>query len=242
MNIILFKDQADAAFLGRHDSRFSHIVKILKKESGESFRSGIVNGNSGFSKIERIDEKGMWLNSVFTETSQPMFPVTLLCGSARPPVTARILKDCTTMGIDNLVFVSSALSEKSYYKSKLWQDGKWEDSLVDGAVQAGVTSVPSVKRYYSLKKALENIKGEYKFFFSLSETAVSINEIVRDEFKKNQDRIVVAVGPERGWTDEEEKLFVEAGFQPLALGSRIYRTETAVTASLNLLFFVFKYI
>jgi 16S rRNA (uracil1498-N3)-methyltransferase len=36
-----------------------------------------------------------------------------------------------------------------------------------------------------------------------------------------------AVGPEGGWTAEEEALFTAEGWQPVSLGPRILRAETA---------------
>jgi 16S rRNA (uracil1498-N3)-methyltransferase len=35
------------------------------------------------------------------------------------------------------------------------------------------------------------------------------------------------VGPEGGWTAEEETLFAAEGWQPVSLGPRILRAETA---------------
>ena len=45
------------------------------------------------------------------------------------------------------------------------------------------------------------------------------------------EEIVAAVGPEGGFTDEEVELAVEAGFEPVYLGPRRLRTETAAIAA-----------
>jgi 16S rRNA (uracil1498-N3)-methyltransferase len=37
----------------------------------------------------------------------------------------------------------------------------------------------------------------------------------------------LAVGPEGGWTADEEALFTREGWQPVSLGPRILRAETA---------------
>ena len=42
-------------------------------------------------------------------------------------------------------------------------------------------------------------------------------------------RIVIAVGPEGGWEDEEVTLLIEAGFDLITLGPRILRTDMAVS-------------
>ena len=44
--------------------------------------------------------------------------------------------------------------------------------------------------------------------------------------------VVFMVGPEGGWTEEEERLAQEAGFQAVSLGRRVLRTETAALAAI----------
>ena len=47
--------------------------------------------------------------------------------------------------------------------------------------------------------------------------------------------VVFAVGPEGGWSDAERKLLNDHGAEPLRLGSRVLRAETAVIAGLAVL-------
>jgi 16S rRNA U1498 N3-methylase RsmE len=43
---------------------------------------------------------------------------------------------------------------------------------------------------------------------------------------------IIAVGPERGWTDSEATLFGRAGFEPALLGQAILRVDTAVVTGI----------
>jgi 16S rRNA (uracil1498-N3)-methyltransferase len=43
------------------------------------------------------------------------------------------------------------------------------------------------------------------------------------------------IGPEGGLTDTEQETALRAGFQPLRLGPRILRTETAAVAALTII-------
>ena len=45
-------------------------------------------------------------------------------------------------------------------------------------------------------------------------------------------RVAIAIGPEGGWTEEESRAAVAAGFCAVSLGENILRTETAVIAAL----------
>jgi 16S rRNA (uracil1498-N3)-methyltransferase len=46
----------------------------------------------------------------------------------------------------------------------------------------------------------------------------------------NVQAVTAAIGPEGGWTDEEVALALAAGWQPLCLGPRVLRVETAAIA------------
>ena len=48
-------------------------------------------------------------------------------------------------------------------------------------------------------------------------------------------RITLAIGPEGGWSPEEEQMAEAAGWIPVSLGTRILRTPTAAVAGLALL-------
>jgi len=47
-----------------------------------------------------------------------------------------------------------------------------------------------------------------------------------------QGPVVLAAGPEAGFSDSDERFLLRAGFQPVRLGPRILRTETAALAAL----------
>jgi 16S rRNA (uracil1498-N3)-methyltransferase len=57
--------------------------------------------------------------------------------------------------------------------------------------------------------------------------------LLRDVVKPNAlgDGIVLAVGPEGGWTDGELELFRQAGWISASLGRTILRAETAAMAA-----------
>jgi 16S rRNA (uracil1498-N3)-methyltransferase len=55
---------------------------------------------------------------------------------------------------------------------------------------------------------------------------------LRDMRQQIGQTVVIAAGPEAGFSDEEERLMERAGFVPVRLGRRILRTETAALAAL----------
>jgi 16S rRNA (uracil1498-N3)-methyltransferase len=47
--------------------------------------------------------------------------------------------------------------------------------------------------------------------------------------------IVLVVGPEGGWTSDEQQMARDRGFIALTLGERILRAETAALAAISIL-------
>ncbi|MBM4125425.1 MAG: 16S rRNA (uracil(1498)-N(3))-methyltransferase [Nitrospira sp.] len=52
---------------------------------------------------------------------------------------------------------------------------------------------------------------------------------------KLNERVVMAIGPEGGWTQEELDQALTQGFLPVSLGKRILRAETATLAALSVI-------
>ena len=55
---------------------------------------------------------------------------------------------------------------------------------------------------------------------------------LRELAPKIEHALTIAAGPEAGFSGDEERMLVRAGFVPVRLGRRILRTETAALAAL----------
>jgi 16S rRNA (uracil1498-N3)-methyltransferase len=58
--------------------------------------------------------------------------------------------------------------------------------------------------------------------------------LIRGEQDGEELSIVIATGPEGGWTDGEVERAIELGFEAVSLGSRILRAVTAPIVALSL--------
>jgi 16S rRNA (uracil1498-N3)-methyltransferase len=58
--------------------------------------------------------------------------------------------------------------------------------------------------------------------------------LIRGEQDGEELSIVIATGPEGGWTDSEVERAIELGFEAVSLGSRILRAVTAPIVALSL--------
>ena len=220
MNIILLKD--GELFLPSSDERAKHIRKVLHLNEGDSFRAGIVNGMRGKARIEAMEERGIRLSFTAKDDGARLYPLTLIVAQVRPICMRRILREAVSMGVRKLILPVSDLGEKSYLGASLYTEGEYENILLDGAMQSGFTGVSAVSITQSLDDAIAEADGDVKILLDNREGAMSLSEAVLAG-----KSVVLAIGPERGWSHREVGFFERAGYSPMLIGKRILRTETA---------------
>ena len=227
MNIILFRE--GETFIPRGDERYLHITKILHMGEGDSFLGGIINSDMGMMRIESIDEEGMHLSFSPEKDGSALYPLTLIVAQVRPICMRRILREAVSLGVSRMLLPVSDLGEKSYLNASLYRNGEYRDILIDGAMQSGMTGVPETAVLGSVEEAISKSCSDILLLLDNAIGAVPLSEM-----DLRGRSVTIAVGPERGWSGRERKLFLEAGFQPVLLGKRILRTETASVAGVAL--------
>ena len=248
MNIILFSKEelSPDNTVVLSDERHLHIRDVLKGKKGDTVQCGILGMSKGQGYILSTDRQRSEIS--YTETDLPgqTLPITLIIGLVRPIQARRILKAAATYGIAELLWVPTALGEKSYAKAGLWEHEGHLPFLVDGASQGGHVLLPNLAICCSLNEAISacDIGGSgsnRKIILHPGDGAEGFRrfyESYKEAKKDKPPHICAAIGSERGWTKDELEVFRQSGFTPYALGPSILRTEDAVHAVLSLLSFI----
>ena len=236
MNLILFEEYELGRNLPRRDERTVHLLKVLHKKKGDNFEAGILGGKRGTGRIEKINLDGSVFVSLNVFENPPLrLPIRVAVGFPRPIQIKRLLRDLSNLGIQAIDLVGADLGEKSYRDTKLLEDGGARAALVEGAIQARDTTIPELAVFAQVSDWLTQRPWE-KANNSKRIPLLLAMDNVRPEgsFSRlghTKRPVVIAVGPERGWSDRERELLEEAGFSRLSLGSRALRTETACVAA-----------
>ena len=251
MNMILFEESLHDNVIPMQDERAKHILNILKLKNGDTFRMGIVNESEGTATIKDIGLDGIAVE-YHVECKPKLYPVTLLCAQVRPICMKRILREAVSLGVERIVLTGSDTGEKSYLSSNLYRTGEYKEYLLDGAMQSCHAGVPQVVFSNTVDGALKALgivtdkasimdKTDVSESSSFREAALIMLDNVVGAVPlsgvdlKGVDKAVLAIGPERGWSDRERSLFLRGGFAPMLIGSRVLRTETACSAGLAVL-------
>ncbi|MDQ7983492.1 16S rRNA (uracil(1498)-N(3))-methyltransferase [Pseudomonas sp. G34] len=235
MNLLLLEDgdfvAADRVRLSGR--RLVHLNEVHRAENGDTLRVGRLGGQMGSGQLLQLDTTSAELQVAFDQPPPAKLPITLLLALPRPKMLKRVLQSVSAMGVPRLILLNSYRVEKSFWQTPFLEPAAIREQLILGLEQARDTLLPEViieKRFKPFVEdrlpqlaagtlGLTGHPGEYPACPRAVEQPVTL-----------------AIGPEGGWIPYEVDKLAEAGLQPVQLGERILRVETAVTALLARLF------
>jgi RsmE family RNA methyltransferase len=223
VNLVLITEPEVSAGLPLVDPRSTHLLGTVGLRVGQTFHVGIAGGLRGLATVTATSP-ALRFDVVWEKSVQPRLPLTVLIGLPRPQTAKKVLHDLASLGAARLIFFEADKGDPGYVSSSLWKDGEYLEHLRKGTEQACSTLVPEVVRVTSLAEALAPLPAEgwkvaldpYEATGALGESAPAA---ARDGF--------LAIGPERGWSDQERAQLRNKGFALHHLGDRILRVEAA---------------
>lgn len=244
MNIILFSEIPDAFSLPYNDERAQHIRKVLRLKPGDTFSAGVINGEKVVCELTGFDDQAKLLSITciarFDVVSPLLSPVTLLVGQVRPICMKRILREAASLGVSRILVVGADTAERSYREAGIWRSGEYVRHVIDGGQQAAATGIPEVHLFRSVDEVLQALASQTDAGLRRAGTRIVLDNIIpsiplQTVAVDPQQEILLAIGPERGWSDRERELFLTHGFHAAGMGVRVLRTETACTAAVAII-------
>ena len=235
MNLLLLEDgdfiAADRVLLSGR--RLKHLHEVHRAEAGDSLRVGRLDGWMGSGQLLRLEAEQAELSVQLDQPPPSKLPLTLLLALPRPKMLRRVLQTVSAMGVPRLILLNSYRVEKSFWQTPFLEPTAIREQLMLGLEQARDTVLPEVL-----------IEKRFKPFVEDRLPAISAGSLglighpgAYPACPRAVDQpVTLAIGPEGGWIPFEVAKLQEAGLQPVQLGERILRVETAVTALLARLF------
>jgi 16S rRNA (uracil1498-N3)-methyltransferase len=139
------------------------------------------------------------------------------------------IEKCTELGATRIVPVIARRTETHLASAAAKRVDRWRRIALQAAEQSRRVSPPEISDPLKLKDAAA-LPGSLRIVLSESETSVMLKDVLRPP--ADLSAVVLALGPEGGWADDELEMFQEAGWISASLGNTILRAETAAIASL----------
>jgi RsmE family RNA methyltransferase len=230
MNIILFENHEIDAPFRRDDHRVAHLLDVLRRKVGDATDVGLVDGPRGKAVLKNLGADEVEFDFTWGAQSPPLLPIDLIVGLSRPQTSRKILQEATSLGVRSISFVITDRGEPSYASSKLWTTGEWKRLVRAGVEQAFSTRFPKINYGLSLSDGIQRAdSAAHKICLDNYEATTGLWQATHQKRS-----LVLAVGSERGWTENERTLFRQNGFELAHLGDRPLRSETATIAAISI--------
>ncbi|PIE55718.1 MAG: 16S rRNA (uracil(1498)-N(3))-methyltransferase [Desulfobulbus propionicus] len=231
MNLLLFEEQElRGDLLCLTGRRHRHLIEVLNVRQGDTVKIGQVNGRVGVGLVEKRSPAETILSVAFTGKPKRQPDIGLILALPRPVMLQRILKQATVLGVNHFYLVRSARVEKSYFHSPVLQPERIRELLVEGLEQAMDTRLPTVELQHRFKPFIEDVLPRLRSPGVIAHPGVPAR--LPEVFPAAPGPLLLAVGPEGGWSDYEYHRFIAAGFSGCTMGQRILHVDTAVVALL----------
>lgn len=206
-----------------------HAVRVLRKRAGDEVV--VVDGAGGWHRVrlDRVDEEQAMGTVLETRhgVGEPSYDLTIALGLLKSRNRFETFAEkAVELGVGAIVPLRTRRTEKMGIKAE-----RTQRILTAAMKQCGRSCLPSLVEPTSLS----DVVGETGTY----DAALIAHERTPDGLSiggalaavSGAARVLVLIGPEGGFTDEEVQRAVEAGCTPVWLGPRRLRAETAGIAA-----------
>jgi 16S rRNA (uracil1498-N3)-methyltransferase len=204
-----------------------HLVRVLRARLGQEFdvaaggvvrRGRVVSVDAARVEFELGDEVPL--------TTAPN--LTLLLSVFKFDRMEWAIEKCTELGVARIIPVIARRTDAHLASASAKRTERWRRIALQAAEQSRRITPPEIADPMKLSDAAR-LTGGLRIVLSESEQKTQLRDAVESE--SADEKIILAVGPEGGWTAEELQQFQQAGWISASLGATILRAETAAIAA-----------
>lgn len=218
----------------------NHIRNVLRMKPGEDVRVSDGNGAVYLCCISAYEEKTAVLDILRELDPDTELPskIVLFQGLPKGDKMDLIVQKAVELGAYSVIpFAAKRSIVKLDDKKAQKRQQRWQAIAKGAAEQSGRSLIPKIGRVRSFTEALEAASAldvvliPYELEEGMKRSAQLIGNIMPGQ------SVGIFIGPEGGFEEDEVNRAKESGAEPITLGKRILRTETAGMAVLSILMY-----
>lgn len=210
-----------------------HLTVVLRARTGDPLVIFDGQGHEGRAVLVHADKAQAVVDvaAIATITRESPLHMTVVQALCTGDKMDWVVQKSTELGAARIIPVAAGRSVVKLDAERAGKRGEhWSAIAQAASAQCGRTVVPQVTSVMSFADAISDWASQ------ASPKTGWLLDPFADERLSNaamHGAVTLMIGPEAGWTDEEERLAKAAGFVGLQCGPRILRTETAAAVVLT---------
>jgi 16S rRNA (uracil1498-N3)-methyltransferase len=205
-----------------------YLRRVLRLNNGDSF---ITMDGKENSWLTQLTPKGAEIIETVTNDNELPVAVTLITALPKGSGFEEIVRYGTELGVSRFIPV---ISERTLLKPSTNKLQRWRKIAIEATEQSERQIVPQICEPIPFNELINQINtyNGSKYIAVARQTLPHFATILA---QTSSQEIIIATGPEGGWTSEEVEKAKAAGFQPVSLGKRILRAITAPIMIMSLI-------
>lgn len=205
-----------------YDSDLHHIKNVMRGKIDDLIEI-VYNETIYTVKITSLTPfKGIILEE-HSEDRENIKPYTIAISLVNEQKMDIILQKITELGVSKVIPLVTDRSIVRLSKEKeIKKITRWQMIMKEASEQSKRTLVPTITNIMTIDDLIKE-KYSNKYICSLTESSKPISKCLN----ANNENMIFVIGPEGGFTIQEEDKLISNGFQPITLGKRVLRVETA---------------
>jgi 16S rRNA (uracil1498-N3)-methyltransferase len=211
-----------------------YLASVLRMKEGDSLIVFNGSGTEYDTIIQEFTKNGAGLSVVQRrDISITNVHITLCQAIPKANKLDAVIRHATELGVNRIIPFFSTRSVPRWDASQsLHKQQRWRKIAVEACRQSGRADIPEVADIVTFTDMLSSLPPHgLKLIPWEGETEVSIHDILRNNITISRG-IILAIGPEGGFSAEEIEQAQGRGFVSVSLGKRVLRVETASLAAL----------
>jgi 16S rRNA (uracil1498-N3)-methyltransferase len=215
----------------------THLARVLRAQTGMQF--DIVAGDR-VRRGEIVEISDLIIEFALGEEidADPALPVTLLLAIFKFDRLEWAIEKATELGVERIIPVIARRTEKHLAQAAAARVERWRRIAREAAQQSRRSDAVEILDPLQVKDAIREEPEAMRLLLAESERTAMLRDALtapnENVGETSPRRIRLAIGPEGGWTPEEETLFANEGWAPVSLGPRILRAETAAITAVSI--------
>jgi 16S rRNA (uracil1498-N3)-methyltransferase len=215
------------------DRAATHLVRVLRLGTGAEIN---VFDGRGLEYRAILSSAGsrevvVKLKDQIEAASESPLNISLMQGISRGDRMAIVVQKATELGVSTIQPVISARSVVRLDSTRAEKKrAHWQSVVASACEQCGRSVVPDIVTPQALNDALRECNTQALKLLLDTGGGKSLRE-----FAPSGRGIILLVGPEGGFDAAEREIAIDSGFEPVYLGPRVLRTETAAIAALSVM-------
>lgn len=231
---ITSKNLNDIYIITPDDINFNHLSKSLRIKVGETI---LLMDEKQFQHegiVEKVTPKLIEIKIIKSYKSHRYldFKLYLAQSPLRNDAQSFIVEKATELGVEGIypIYTDNCVLKKSVIEQKI---PKWQKVMYEASKQCERAYVPN---YFELSR-MEELSVDKQFdrilAFTERRAKYKLKKYLKERPILTNEKILVIIGPEGGFSDREFNFFEENNIITLSLGNLILKAETAVIAALG---------